>query len=71
MARVKLNNAGFRALRTDPKVMADLDRRAKRVAAAAGGEVGDAEDPRNRGRRAVFKSGDGNDLLRALDAGRG
>lgn len=72
MAKVKLNNAGFRALRTDPKVVADLKRRADRVAAASGGEVGDAQTPRNRARFAVFKTGgDGNDLLRGLQAGRG
>lgn len=72
MAKVKLNLAGFRELRTDPKVVADLERRAQRVAAASGGEVGDAETPRNRARRAVFKSGgDGNDLIRGLQAGRG
>lgn len=72
MAKVKLNNKGFRQLRTDPKVVADLDARAQRIAAASGGKVGEAQPPRNRARRAVFKrGGDGNALLRGLQAGRG
>lgn len=75
--KIKWNLAGFRALRTDPKVAADLRARAERVAAAAGDgfEVGDPQPPRNRAHEIVFTQSaaakrDNNRLLTALQAGR-
>lgn len=78
--RLKFNVNGFRALRTDPKVVAEIRRRAQRVADAAGEgvEVLPAETPRNRARAVVGPvTGDAarrvakdNTLLRALEAGK-
>lgn len=36
MPKVKWNMKGFAALRNDPKVLADLERRAEKIARAAG-----------------------------------
>ena len=78
--KFKLNNAGFRALRTSAAVQADLAERAARVAEAAGEGfvVGDGEEARNRARASVIaatpaaaaKNARENTLLHALDAGR-
>lgn len=78
--RIVFRLAAFRAIRTAPRVRADLSRRARRVAAAAGrGYVGvDTETPRNRARSAVVTAtaaaekdnARNNTLLRSLDAGR-
>lgn len=81
--RMKLNAEGFRKIRTSPKVRSDLLKRAKRVAAAAGGEINGfqvtelvLED--NRAAVSVMALGRArgsnkkhHSLLRALDAGRG
>jgi hypothetical protein len=79
MAKIKLNTKGFRELRTSPKVQADLQRRAERVARAAGPGF-QVENPgtKNRARRTVTAgtadagraSTDPTVLLRALNAGR-
>lgn len=78
--RLKLNTAGFRALRTSPEVRADLAERAARVANAAGPgvEVLPEQAPRNRAHltvapvtpEAAARVAKGNDLIRALEAGR-
>ena len=54
MVKVKLNKAGFRALRTDPRVAADLERRAQAVRAALG-DGWQVEDPgtESRERRTI------------------
>ena len=72
--------AGFRELRTAPKVRADLLRRAQRIAAASGkGFVAlETSSPRKRARAAVVAASEGarhrnatqNTLLRNLDKGR-
>ncbi len=56
--RVKLNIAGFRALRNSPAVVAELERRAKAIAEAAGPgmETRPAETGGNRARVAVVTS---------------
>ena len=78
--RLKLNNKGFRELRNHPNVIADLERRANRIADAAGeGFEARAMEGRNRGRASVFtadfygrrKQSKENVLQRALNAGRG
>lgn len=77
--RVVLHNAGFRQLRNDPAVIADLKRRAAAVARAAGdGHDHDARTGRTRGRAAAYTvTNDAKKataatgaLLRALSAGR-
>jgi len=81
-SKVKFNKDGFEKLRKDPKIYADLERRAKNIAAAAGGEdMGYkvtpllAEDP--RGAVSVMATGKArahnqkhHSLLRALKAGK-
>lgn len=53
--RVKLNNAGFRKLRTLPAVRADLLRRGRRVAEASGPGYKAEEAPsKNRARVVVY-----------------
>lgn len=79
--RLKFNVNGFRALRTDPKVQAEIRRRAERVAAAAGPgvEVLPIATPRNRARalvgpvtsEAARRVAKDNSLIRALEAGKG
>lgn len=78
-ARIKLNRAGVRALLRDPKVEADLARRARAIAAAAGpGHQVDSSIGRNRARAAVITEtveaklaeATDRDLTRAIDAGR-
>lgn len=77
--RIKWNIAGFRALNNERGVMADLIRRAERVAAAAGPGV--VVTPRSGKRRArvtvstgtpeaVRRNAREQTLIRALDAGR-
>ncbi len=80
---IKWNMAGFRELRTDPKVMADLNRRAEAVAAAAGdgfeAEPAYRTGGRVRGRAAVVSitnqaaaaEARNHVLLKALDAAGG
>lgn len=88
MARVtvKLNKAGFAALRNSPEVMADLNRRATRIANAAGegfaarldqrGSSSMSSRPRARASvgttdaKSIRKNAKENTLMRALDAGR-
>lgn len=84
MTRDKLvfNEKALRALRKDPAVIRDLEKRARRIAAAAGGEkmgykvtILELEDP--RGAVSVMATGRAaahnrkrNSLMRAIDAGR-
>lgn len=79
----KLNRKGLQELRKQPAVRADLMRRARAVAEAAGGEdkgymVTDLvlEDPRAAASvmatgRAHWENRKRNTLIKALDAGRG
>lgn len=78
-ARIKLNNKGFRELRKDPNVKADLMRRARKVAEAAGDGFGASESPgKNRARATVGtrsykgrkRQARDNVLQRALNAGK-
>lgn len=83
MSKVKFNRKGFEQLRHQPKVKADLLRRAKALAEKAGGQgmgykVTDLvlEDP--RGAVSVMATGHAayhnrkhNSLVKALDAARG
>lgn len=65
--RVKINSAGAEALLKDPKVLADLRRRARAIAKAAGGSsVGEVGAERSR----AAAIGDPDKLARALDEGR-
>ena len=71
--RIKHLSKGYAALLVDPKVQADLKRRAQRIAAAAGGDVvAESSTPRRRARAAVSAPNvdPGNRILRNLDAGR-
>lgn len=77
--RIQWRVKGFEALRRDPRVLADLQRRAERVAAAAGdGFVARAGQGKTRARAAVIaasmkarrRNSRDNTLLRSLDAGR-
>lgn len=82
-ATIKWKSGAFRALRTSPEVMAEIDRRADRIAAAAGPgyESSGARASGGRGRaRASVKTATTtarrneprqHNLLRALNAGRG
>lgn len=76
VARVKHHTKAYRELLTDPKVQADLKRRAARIADAAGGKskgfVAESSTPRKRARAAVIATrGDSNNaMIRSLDAGR-
>ena len=79
---VKLNRAAVQQLLKSPAVLADLERRAQRIAAAAGGAPDFEVDARigasrarasvrtatHKGRRAEATS---RALTRAIDAGRG
>jgi hypothetical protein len=74
--KVKLNNAGFRKLRTLPKVQADLLRRGERIAQASGpGYRAEAAPSKNRARVTVFPdtpqavrdNAENNTLVRNLD----
>lgn len=81
--RAKLNADAFEAIRKTPEVRADLLRRGKRIAEAAGGEAMGykvtelvLEDP--RGAVSVMATGKAHNhnrkhhsLIRSLDAGRG
>lgn len=80
MVRVKLNNRGFRELRFSPGVVADLERRGRAVAAAAGPDYEMGSRPGKTRHRVgiTTRSLDAKEeearkatLLRALDAGRG
>lgn len=80
--KLVIDQAAIKALRKAPAVVADLERRAKKIAAAAGGEeIGyrvthlALEDP--RGAVSVMATGHAarhnrkhNSLVRNLDAGR-
>lgn len=77
--RVKINRKAVRALLRDPKVAADLERRARAIAAAAGpGHVVESEIGRTRARAAVITEtpeaalaeATQRRLTRSIDAGR-
>lgn len=73
--RIVHHAKGYAALLRDPKILADLSRRAERIAQATGDEdiVAETSDPiRRRNRAAVIAPmGDpDNKIIRALDAGR-
>lgn len=77
--RIEFNDKAFRDLLRSDEVKADLERRARRIAAAAGpGHVAESERQRNRARAAVItetseaKRAEAVDhaLTRAIDAGR-
>lgn len=79
MARIKWKNKGFRQLRKSNEVLEELEKRAERIAAAAGSGV--EASPfmgRNRARVSVITvteearraNAEQNTLLRAVDAGR-
>lgn len=78
-SKIKLNLKGFRALRNDPAVVADLERRARAVASAAGpGFEASAQKGKNRARASVItgtlearrEQAKSNVLQRALNSGR-
>jgi hypothetical protein len=82
MARVdiRLNHAAMRDILRSPRVLADLERRAERIASAAGpGHEVESEVGRNRARAAVITSSfeamhreaTSRSLTVAMDAGRG
>lgn len=77
--RIELNSKGVRQLLHDPGVLADLERRAKRIAAAAGeGMETDSDAGGTRARAVVITAtrdaqrAEATDraLTRAVDAGR-
>lgn len=77
--RIQLNRKGVRTLLRSPAVLADLEGRARRIAAAAGpGHVVDSSVGRNRARAAVITAtaeamlseAKHRTLTRAIDAGR-
>lgn len=77
--RIKLNHKGVRALLRSPQVLADLERRARAIAAAAGpGHRVESGVGRNRARAAVVTEtpearhaeATERNLTRAIDAGR-
>lgn len=77
--RIKWNIAGFRQLRLEPGVIADLGERADRIADAAGpGYEASTFEGQNRGRASVITAdfnairdnAKNQSLLRNLDAGR-
>lgn len=81
IGKVKLNSRGIQAIMKSAGVKADLDRRARRIAAAAGPgvEAKPAESGAERARAAVVTTtyqgrlNEARDrrLSRAIDAGRG
>jgi hypothetical protein len=79
-ARIKLNKAGVAALLRHPRMQADLDRRARRIAAAAGsGHRVESSPTRLRARSVVVtdtyearrREATNRSLSAAVDAGRG
>jgi hypothetical protein len=77
--RIKLNLAGFRTLRRSPEVMADLEKRARRIADAAGpGHEVEVTKGRTRALGMVWtdtheacrNEAANRSLTRAIDAGR-
>ncbi len=73
-ATVKLNNAGFRALRTSDAARRLVMQHAERIARAAGRgvEAVETEEPRNRARAAVVgPARKSEDMLRALGSRMG
>jgi len=75
--RVKHHSKGYAELIRDPAIVADLQRRAERIAAAAGGEsegyVAEPSTPtRRRARAAVIalRGDSDNAMIRNLGAGR-
>lgn len=78
--KVKLNTAGFRALRNDPSVVNDLQSRGRRIQSAAGsGYVVEGGAGRNRARVVVIAASPAamrdnaknNTLIRAMGAANG
>lgn len=79
MARIKWKNKGFRQLRKSNEVLEELEKRAERIADAAGSGVETSPFMgRNRARVSVITvteearraNAEQNTLLRAVDAGR-
>lgn len=77
--RIDLNRASVKALLRSPEVLAELERRARNIAAAAGpGHIVDSQIGRNRARAAVITDSFGamwreareRNLSRSIDAGR-
>lgn len=75
--RIVLNRRGMRELLRSPEVQADLERRAKAIADAAGTGEATSHRGRNRARASVMDTHRSRDadvaaaaLLAALDAGR-
>ena len=77
--RIKLNLAGFRKLRRSPEVAADLEKRARRIADAAGpGQEVEVTKGRTRALGMVWtdthearrNEATNRSLTRAIDAGR-
>ena len=77
--RIKLNLAGFRKLRRSPEMVADLEKRARRIADAAGpGHGVEATKGRTRALGMVWtdthearrNEATNRSLTRAIDAGR-
>lgn len=75
--RIKHHSRGYAALLKDPAIVADMHDRARRIAAAAGGEdeaiyAPTPSTPSKRARAAVVAAmGDpDNRMLRSMDAGR-
>lgn len=78
--RVVFNRAAFRAIRTSPRVVSDMARRAQRAAQSAGeGYVAATTSaPRNRARAAILAvspeakadNARNNTLIRSLDAAK-
>ena len=78
--RIKLNNAGFRTLRTSDEAQELIGKIARRIAAACGpGYVAERSPSKNRARwtvypetpEAVRDAAENLTLIRSLDAGRG
>lgn len=78
--RIELNSKGLRQLLRSPEVLADVEQRAQRIAAAAGeGFEASAKLGPNRARasvvtataEAMLAEAEDRALTRALDAGRG
>ena len=75
LMRVKHLSKGYRELLTDPKLQADLESRARRIAAATGDPniIAESSAPiyrRNRAAVIALMGDPDNKILHALDAGR-
>lgn len=79
MARIKWRNKGFKQLRKSNEILAELEKRAERIADAAGPGVETSPfKGKNRSRVSVITvteearraNAENNTLIRAIDAGR-